>query len=394
MKLARRLALAVSVAVLLLAALELAARVAVARLPRFAALAANDWYVATPDTGWERRPFYEGKVFGTWREFGADGVLAEDLRELARSAKRPRVVLLGDSCTFGHRVAVEDTFAELLERELGGPDVVDVVNLGVPGYSSYQALRLCEKLALDLDPSIVVFATNFNDRRYVRRAEDARFAWEESAASARAPLARLVRASRLVGLVRELAGADDQEEARSVPGLARQDLHPRVSPERYREHLELFARAVRAHGAKPVFLLLGDAPAETRELTRGFALLERGEAQEAASVFSAVEEERGTFALLARSARARALESLGRAEEARALDALESFIPSLHGGLPLEPDFAYHAVLRAVASAQDAELVDGAAALEPGDYFDFCHFGPSGHRRLANLLALALRPLL
>lgn len=383
----RGLALSAGVLALLLGGGELAARLAARRSPDLAAVLARDWYRLTPDTCWEPVPGYEGRVYGVWRAFGERGLLRADEEELGRAA--PRVALLGDSCTFGHRVPEEETFAARLEQLLPG---VDTVNLGVPGYSSLQVLRRLPR-ALELAPDAVVLSANFNDRRYVLRAPDGEFDWAARAREERSLAGRIERGSYLVRVLRRLGGADDGEEPRHVPGLRLGDLSPRVPPDAYRANLEAAVERARAAGARVVLLLLGDAPGETELLRQGLARRAAGEAAAAEELFALAEERGGQFATLARELRRRSLAERGdpAAEE---LDELPELIPSLLGGRPLATDAEYHAVLRDVAARLDVPLVDGAAALQPGDYFDFCHFGPAGHERVAQALAAGLAPLL
>ena len=47
----------------------------------------------------------------------------------------------------------------------------DMISLGVPGYTSTQGYRVLQRKGLDLDPSVIVFSFNFNDRRYLTRGE-------------------------------------------------------------------------------------------------------------------------------------------------------------------------------------------------------------------------------
>jgi lysophospholipase L1-like esterase len=75
-----------------------------------------------------------------------------------------RVLLLGDSCTFG--VGVDDgesmpaaLAARLVERDLAPV----VVNAGVPGYSAWQGLRWLETRGEELAPDAVVAIFGFND---------------------------------------------------------------------------------------------------------------------------------------------------------------------------------------------------------------------------------------
>jgi lysophospholipase L1-like esterase len=77
-----------------------------------------------------------------------------------------RVLCLGDSWTFGANVGQEETYprqleARLQERYSGAR--LEVWNLGVLGYSSYQGRELLERRAIAWQPDLVVVAFGMND---------------------------------------------------------------------------------------------------------------------------------------------------------------------------------------------------------------------------------------
>lgn len=76
--------------------------------------------------------------------------------------KRIRILMLGDSYTFGSGVRDEETFGAVAERSLGRPDV-DVINAGVPGYGVFQMQRMLERLAPILQPRVVVLTIPTGD---------------------------------------------------------------------------------------------------------------------------------------------------------------------------------------------------------------------------------------
>ncbi len=90
-----------------------------------------------------------------------------DARELARPKPGNvyRVLLLGDSHTFGWGVDWEDTPGEQLERLLEpSTDLeVEVVNAGVPGFNTAQEAAYLEHRGLDLEPDCVVVLFLGND---------------------------------------------------------------------------------------------------------------------------------------------------------------------------------------------------------------------------------------
>jgi hypothetical protein len=77
-----------------------------------------------------------------------------------------RVLLLGDSFTFGQGVNDSQTFAAEAQRrlrELCPGRALEIVNAGVPGFSTSQELALLEGEGLALDPDIVVLGFYGND---------------------------------------------------------------------------------------------------------------------------------------------------------------------------------------------------------------------------------------
>lgn len=75
-----------------------------------------------------------------------------------------RVLAVGNSCTFGVGVQDGETWPARLEailRERVGP--AEVINAGVPGYTSFQGLRYLAEGGLDLGPDLVIACFGFND---------------------------------------------------------------------------------------------------------------------------------------------------------------------------------------------------------------------------------------
>ena len=57
-------------------------------------------------------------------------------------------------------------------------------------------------------------------------------------------------------------------------------------------------------------------------------------------------------------------------------------------------DTDYQAILREVGAAHEVEVVEGAAALQPEQYIDVCHFNAAGYAAVAAALAPRLARLL
>ena len=87
-------------------------------------------------------------------------------KALRPEGKRVRVLALGDSITFGLGVEDDETWPEQLETSLNaGRDVAqyEVINTGVPGYTSFQGMRLLDKRGFGFGPAVVVACFGQND---------------------------------------------------------------------------------------------------------------------------------------------------------------------------------------------------------------------------------------
>ncbi len=91
-----------------------------------------------------------------------------DDRDLSpqKSAGVFRVVVLGDSFTFGGKVPLEQTFSPSLQRALGAGDRsrrYEVVNLAVPGYNTEQEMLAFKETGLAYQPDVVIVNYVLND---------------------------------------------------------------------------------------------------------------------------------------------------------------------------------------------------------------------------------------
>ncbi len=91
------------------------------------------------------------------------------LRDRTYDQEKPpgvtRVVVLGDSVTYGPTLPLEGTFDNQLEDRLNRArdGHVEVLNLAVPGYNSEQEAARLRVKGLDLDPDLVVVVWTIND---------------------------------------------------------------------------------------------------------------------------------------------------------------------------------------------------------------------------------------
>jgi hypothetical protein len=108
--------------------------------------------VYSEDLGWGLRPGFQGEVHRVWTTVNDQGQRGPEHPEEPEPG-RVRVVMLGDSIAFGHRVLDDQTFSFLLERRTRR---FGVVNLAVEGYGTDQELIQLERTGLRYRPDVVV----------------------------------------------------------------------------------------------------------------------------------------------------------------------------------------------------------------------------------------------
>lgn len=93
--------------------------------------------------------------------------------ETAKRAGALRVVCMGNSSTFGWGAPPDSSYPRLLERELEERLArdVEVINAGVPGYSSIQGLAFLEREIIPLSPDILTLSFGANDGHRTARSD-------------------------------------------------------------------------------------------------------------------------------------------------------------------------------------------------------------------------------
>lgn len=160
-------------------------------------------YRPDPERGWALAPGARGLYTDEgrgWIEINRFGFRGPAPR-VGKPAGTFRIVVLGDSQTEALQVDFEDTFGEVLERRLSGcgtlpgdAERVEVLNFGVSGYGTAQALLTLRHAAAAFDPDLVLLAVyTGNDvrnnveaierdplRPYLTLGEDGRLALDDS----------------------------------------------------------------------------------------------------------------------------------------------------------------------------------------------------------------------
>lgn len=80
-----------------------------------------------------------------------------------KDRNRFRIMVVGDSFTYGEGINAFWTYPEQLERSLARDFRVEVLNLGVDGYASEDVLNVVRRFLPELKPDLVVYGACLND---------------------------------------------------------------------------------------------------------------------------------------------------------------------------------------------------------------------------------------
>ena len=119
------------------------------------------------DLLWRFRPsqeissrFFEGETI----RINKSGLRGD---EIPPKSDKIRIVALGNSCTFGWRMKENQTYARQLEAMVNADSAlpeIEVINAGIPGYSSLQGQRFFMSEILKLQPDVVMLMFGWNDQ--------------------------------------------------------------------------------------------------------------------------------------------------------------------------------------------------------------------------------------
>lgn len=114
---------------------------------------------------------YKFKNFDFFISTNSEGYRGEEI--LIENKKEHKIFCLGDSTTFGWGVEFEYVWTKKLEKFLNGmpsENKFKVINYGVPGYTSFQGVRLLKEV-LVYTPDVIIFSFGKNDSDRVRQTE-------------------------------------------------------------------------------------------------------------------------------------------------------------------------------------------------------------------------------
>ncbi len=122
--------------------------------------------------GWYTKPnlrdeiVFENKILNT----NSRGLRGTREFSYARNPGIPRIVILGDSFTFGDEVSDDETYSHYLQQML---PAAEIINMGVHGYGHDQMLILFGEEGVKYQPDLVILGFNsFDMRRNLRRFRD------------------------------------------------------------------------------------------------------------------------------------------------------------------------------------------------------------------------------
>jgi len=136
-------------------------------------------HLLTMPEEWERRETFVPGAKEAYYWHGKLHVLNEYgiRRSTPFTAKDPetcRIIVIGDSLTYGSGIAEEDTYAAVIQRELEKDFRVEVLNLGICGYQSEDLYALLLSAVPQLTPDLVIYGACLNDFLISTETERAR----------------------------------------------------------------------------------------------------------------------------------------------------------------------------------------------------------------------------
>ena len=119
---------------------------------------------ADPDIGLELVPGAKGKIIGIDVSISKAGIRDRDFPK-EKTPGVNRVMVIGDSITFGYGVKRDDAYPKVLERALNEkePGKWEVINFGTPGVNITEYVSMFLKRGAEYKPDLVIVGYCLND---------------------------------------------------------------------------------------------------------------------------------------------------------------------------------------------------------------------------------------
>lgn len=109
-----------------------------------------------------------------WRFTAENGRNRLGLRNrevVTKPAATTRILFLGDSLIWTGKTASGNLYSQVIEERLNATrdantNHIEVINAGIPGYTTYQELEFFKQYGLDMQPDVLVLGFVFNDVYY------------------------------------------------------------------------------------------------------------------------------------------------------------------------------------------------------------------------------------
>lgn len=154
---------------------EILCRIAGVGKPNLTLTGPKQLFVPDPDPqlAFRMRPNYNDFVYGSDVSINPKGLRDKDY-PYQKPEGIKRILILGDSVAFGYGVDEADTFAKQWETFLQdeSPHQYQIINSGVPSYTSVQEIRWLELEGLQYQPDAIVLTYVMNDPEPVHQLDE------------------------------------------------------------------------------------------------------------------------------------------------------------------------------------------------------------------------------
>ncbi|MFH1739549.1 MAG: GDSL-type esterase/lipase family protein [bacterium] len=303
------------------------------------------------------RTMINGRAFST----DSAGFRGEEEYSIPASHKI-RILLVGDSRTYGMAVSDDSTYAHILQSELrGAGHDAETINTGTPGYTAVQCRAKLEQL-LHYKPDIVVFAAGYNDRRYLLSTPPDSSKTFRRTACLRRFLDTLQRSNIFFAISFELGQRRLRTLRDNPPPLDRVEV--RVPEAVFREEIQRCISICRENDIDMFFLLIQQEPFTFGIVEDAAQRIERKEYQDALNILNKSEPDIPIAAVaFCHYLQGICYRALGKEEQACEWFADHQPVGSLHGEAILRNEARYFGIIREIALRENIPVLDSRDAV-------------------------------